>query len=223
MGTRILDFRFGLVDLDGVLFNLGILYRREFGRFLQARYDISAKQALRFYQVHEALPLEDKFARLLAQHGRPGGEAAHAVTAFRTAVAASRPVVSEGARELVETLASRETQLFALSETESRVADGKLRDTELRQSFAHVIGIEKAPRGPGQLAHCATVIGLPLEGLAAQSVMLASTPEDISTAREFGFYTIGVAHVYPETTLRACGANELYRHVAHLALLVRLS
>jgi hypothetical protein len=28
MGTRILDFRFGLIDLEGVIFNPGILYRR---------------------------------------------------------------------------------------------------------------------------------------------------------------------------------------------------
>ena len=51
MRTRILDFRFGLIDLEGVIFNRGILYRREFGRFLQGRYNISAKEALVFYQA----------------------------------------------------------------------------------------------------------------------------------------------------------------------------
>ena len=221
MGTRILDFRFGLIDLEGVIFNPGILYRREFGRFLQGRYNISAKEALVFYQAQEALPLEGKFDRLLAQHGRPPGETAEAVTAFRTSVAASRPVVSEGARELLEILVSREAQLFALSEAESRIADVKIQEVELRNFFGHMIGTEHAPRGRGQIAFCGDVVGLPLEAFAGQSFVLASSPEDVVAARELGFYSIGIAHLFPEDALKAHGAHEVYRHIAYLSLHLR--
>lgn len=221
MGTRILDFRFGLVDLEGVIFNQGILYRREFGRFLQHRYHISAKEALLFYQAHEALPLEIKFVRLLAQHGCPPEEATKAATAFQATVAASRPVVSEGARELLETLLSREAQLFALSETESQVAEGKLEEAELTNLFRQVIGTERAPRGRGQISLCRESVGLPLEVFAAQSFVLAGSPEDVTAARELGFYGIGIAHVFPEAALKAHGAQEVYRHVAHLSLQIR--
>src|SRR3989304_589480 len=96
MGTRILGFRFGLVDLEGVIFNPGILSRREFGRFLERRYHISAKEALRSYQADEPLPLEAKFARLLAEHGHPPAEAAPGGAAVRVGGATSRPAVSGG-------------------------------------------------------------------------------------------------------------------------------
>jgi beta-phosphoglucomutase-like phosphatase (HAD superfamily) len=221
MGTRILEFRFGLMDLEGVIFNAGILYRREFGRFLQGRYNISAKEGLRFYQAHEALPLEEKFVRLLAEHDRPPGEAPEACVAFRASVAASRPVVSEGARELLEILVAREAQLFALSETESQIANGEMEEVELRNFFGHVVGAEHAPRVRGQFALCAEAVELPLGAFAAQSFVLASRPADVATAGEMGFYSIGIAHVYPEAALKAQGAREVYRHVAHLALHLR--
>ncbi|MFQ5962108.1 MAG: hypothetical protein ACE5MG_11995 [Candidatus Methylomirabilales bacterium] len=221
MGTRILDFRFGLIDLDGVVFNAGILYRREFGRFLQGRYSISVKEGLRFYEAHEGLPLEEKFDRFLAQRGRPSEEAAKAVTAFRASVAASRPVVSEGARELLGILVAREAQLFALSETESGIANGKMEEAELRIFFGHLIGTEHALQTPGRIALCAEAMGLPLDVFAAQSVVLASNPEDVATAVKLGFYSIGIAHVFPETTLKAHGSHEVYRHVAHLSLRLR--
>lgn len=221
MGTRILDFRFGLIDLEGVIFNVGILHRREFGRFLQGQYGISAKEGLRFYQAHEELPLEEKFDRFLAQHGRPPGEAAKAVTAFRASVAASRPVVSEGARELLGILVAREAQLFALSETESEIANGKMEEAELRIYFGHLIGTDQALQAPGRIALCAEAIGLPLDIFAAQSFVLASNPEDVTLAVQLGFYSIGIAHVFPEAALKAHGAHEVYRHVAHLSLRVR--
>ncbi len=221
MGTRILDFRFGLIDLEGVIFNAGILYRREFGRFLQGGYGISSKEALRFYQAHEGLPLEEKFDRLLAQHGRPPKEAAEAVAEFRASVAASRPVVSEGAGELLGILVAREAQLFALSETESGIANGKMEEAGLRIFFGHLIGTDQALQTPERIALCAEAIGLPLDVFAAQSFVLASNPEDVATAVRLGFYSIGVAHVFPEAALKASGAHEVYRHVAHLSLRVR--
>lgn len=221
METRILDFRFGLVDLDGVIFDPGILHRREFGRFLQSQYNISAKEALLFYQAHEDLPLEGKFSRLLTQHGRSSEEAAQAATTFRDSVAASRPIVSEGARELLELLVDREEQLFALSETESRIAIGKMEEAEVRNFFVHVIGVECAGRWDGRIARCAEMIGLPLETLATQSFVLASSPEGIATAGELGFYSVGIGRKAPEDVLRAHGAHEVFRHVALLALRLR--
>lgn len=221
MRTRILEFRFGLVDLEGVIFNPGILVRREFGRFLHGRYNISAKEALRFFQAHEDLPLEAKFTRLFAQHGRSEEEGTEAADAFRETVATSRPVVSEGARELLETLSTREAQLFALSETASAIGVHKLEEAELRHHFGHVIGTDRAPRGLGQMEHCAEVIGLPMEAFASQSFILSSSPDDLTAAQEFGFYGIGVAHVFPESLLQGRGAQEAYRHVAHLSLLLR--
>ncbi|MGH7387735.1 MAG: hypothetical protein ACREIZ_04620, partial [Candidatus Methylomirabilales bacterium] len=179
MGTRILEFRFGLVDLEGVIFNPGILYRREFGRFLERRYHISAKEALRFYQADEALPLQAKFARLLAEHGHPPEEAARATAAFRAVVATSRPVVSEGARELLEILTARGTHLCALSETESSIAEGKLEEAELQSLFGQVIGTERAPRGREQIALCPKTVGLTIETFAAQSFLLSGHPEDM--------------------------------------------
>lgn len=221
MGTRILNFRFGLVDLEGVIFNPGILYRREFGRFLQRRYQIPAKEALLFYQAHESLPLEGKFARLLAQHGHPAEQASQAATEFRGAVAASRPVVSEGARELFEILASREAQLFVLSEAPSRIAMGKLEEVELRGLFGWVIGVDRAPRGRGQMIICPETVGLPMETFAAQSFVLTGTPEDAATAGELGYYGIGIAHLFPAAAFTAHGAREVYGHVAHLSLALR--
>lgn len=221
MGTRILDFRFGLVDLEGVIFNPDILYRREFGRFLQRRYQISAKEALLFYQAHALLPLEVKFARLLAQHGHPAEQAAQAASEFRGAMAASRPVVSEGARELLQTLADREAQLFVLSETRSQIAERQLEEVELRDLFGWVIGTERAPRGRGQMVVCPETVGLPVETFAAQSFVLAGIPEDVAAARELGYYGIGIAHLFPEATFTAHGAREVYRHVAHLSLELR--
>jgi phosphoglycolate phosphatase-like HAD superfamily hydrolase len=221
MGTRILEFRFGLVDLEGVVFNLGILYRREFGRFLEHRYHIPAKEALRFYQADEGLPLQAKFARLLAERGHPVEEAARATAAFRQVAATSRPVVSEGARELLEILAARGTHLCALSETESRVAEGKLEEAELRSLFGQVIGTERAPRGREQIALCAKTVGLAVENFADQGFLLSGHPEDMAAAAEFGCYAIGAAHLSPEDVLKAHGAQEVYRHVAHLALLLR--
>ncbi len=218
---RILDFRFGLVDLEGVIFNPGILYRREFGRFLQHRYQISAKEALRFYQAHEVLPLEVKLVRLLAQHGRPAEQAAQASTEFREVVAASRPVVSEGARELLQILASRETQLFVLSETEFGIAEGKLDEAGLKGLFGWVIGTERAPRGRGQMVACPETVGLPIDTFAAQSFLLTSIPEDVTVATELGYFGIGIAHLFPVDAFRAHGAREVYRHVAHLSLALR--
>lgn len=204
-----------------MIFDPGILYRREFGRFLQARFNISAKEALLYYQAHEALPLEGKFTGFLAQHGFPPAEAAQATTAFRVSVAASRPVVSEGARELLDTLVSREAQLLALSETESRIAVGKMEEAELRNFFVHVIGAEHAQRWRSRIALCAEAIGLPLEALAVQGFVLGSRPEEIATARELGFYCIGISRVVPEDALKAHGAHEVFGHVAHLSLRLR--
>lgn len=221
MKTRILDFQFGLVDLDGVIFDPGILHRREFGRFLQAQYNISAKEGLLFYQAHESLPVGEKFSRLLGQHGRSSEEAAQAAAAFHDFVAASRPVVSEGAREVLELLRDREAQLFALSETESRIAIEKMEEAEVRNFFVHVIGVEYAPRWGGRIARCAEMIRLPLETLATQSFVLASSPEDIATAGELGFYSIGIGRMVPEEALKAHGAHEVFRHVARLALHLR--
>src|SRR3970040_2276349 len=147
MGTRILEFRFGFVDLEGVIFTPGILYGREFGRFLERRYHISAKEALRSYQADEPLPLEAKFARLLAEHGHPPERRRQHEPPPRAVVATSRPVVSEGARELLEILAARGTHLSALSETEFRIAEGKLEEAGLRGGFRPVIGSEKALAG----------------------------------------------------------------------------
>lgn len=221
MATRILDFRFGLVDLEGVIFNPGVLYRREFGRFFQDRYQISAKEALRFYQSHELLPLEVKFARLLAQHGHPTGQASEVAGEFRGAVAGSRPVVSEGARELLAILASREAQLCVLSQVHSQIAGGKLEEVELRGLFGWVIGAEHASPGRGQMVLCPSMVGLPIETFATQSFMLTGTPEDVAAAGELGYYGIGIAHLFPEDAFTAQGAREVYRHVAHLALQLR--
>jgi len=221
MGTRILEFRFGLVDLEGVIFNPGILYRREFGRFVQHRYQIPAKEALRFYQAHEPLPLEGKFARLLVQHGHPVEWAPEAATEFRTAVAASRPVVSEGARELLEIVASRKAQLFVLSEVESQIAEGQLEEAELGGLFGSVIGAERAPRGREQMVICPTMAGLPIETFAMQSFVLTGNPEDVAAAGDLGYYGIGIAHLFPEAAFTAHGAREVYRHVAHLSLKLR--
>lgn len=221
MRTRILEFRFGLVDLEGVIFNPGILYRREFGRFLERQYHISAKEALRFYQTNEPLPLQAKFARLLAECGHPPEEAARATAAFQTVVATSRPVVSEGARELLEFLAARETHLFALSETESAIAEGRLEQAELQSLFRQVIGLERGPRGREQIAFCPQTVGLPVEAFAAQSFLLSGHPEDMVAAGELGCYAVGMAHLYPEDAFKVHGAQEVYRHVAHLALLLR--
>jgi phosphoglycolate phosphatase-like HAD superfamily hydrolase len=221
MGTRILEFRFGLVDLEGVIFNPGILYRREFGRFLERRYHISAKEALRFYQADEALPLETKFARLLAEHGHPPEEGARAAAAFWAVVGTSRPVVSEGARELLEILTARGTHLSALSETESHIAQGKLAEVELQSFLRQVIGTEQAPRNRDQIPFGAKTLGLTVEEFAAQSFLLSGRPEDMVAARELGCYAIGVTHLHPEDAFKAHGAHEVYRHVAHLALLLR--
>ncbi|MFQ5803544.1 MAG: hypothetical protein ACE5JQ_11675 [Candidatus Methylomirabilales bacterium] len=221
MGTRILDYRFGLVDLEGVIFNPGLLDRREFGRYLQRRYQIAAKEALLFYQDHALLPLEVKFARLLAQHGYPAEQAAQAASEFRGAMAASRPVVSEGARELLQTLANREAQLFVLSETQSQIAERQLEEVDLRGLCARVIGTEQAPRGRGQMVICPETVGLPVETFAAQSFVLAGTPEDVAAAGELGYYGIGIAHLFPEAAFSAHGAREVYRHVAHLSLELR--
>lgn len=221
MGTRILEFRFGLVDLEGVIFNPGILYRREFGRFLQHRYQISAKEALRFYQAHEMLPLEVKFARLLTQHGHSAEQAAQVATEFREVVAASRPVVSEGARELLQILASQEAQLFILSETESRIAESKINEAELKGLFGWVIGTERATRGREQMAVCPETVGLPIETFAAQSFVLTGTPEDVAAGAELGYYAIGIGHLFPEDAFKAHGAREVYKHVAHLSLQLR--
>jgi phosphoglycolate phosphatase-like HAD superfamily hydrolase len=221
MGTRILEFRFGLVDLEGVIFNPGILYRREFGRFLERQYHISAKEALRFYQTNEALPLQAKFARLLAERGHPPAEAARATSAFQAGVATARPVVSEGAREVLERLGVCGTRLFALSETESAIAEGTLEQAELQSLFRQVIGAEQAPRGRKQIAVCSKTVGLTVEAFAAQSFLLSGHPEDMGAAGELGCYAIGVAHLYPEDVFKAHGAQEVYRHVAHLSLLLR--
>ena len=221
MGTRILEFRFGLVDLEGVIFNPGILYRREFGRFLERQYHISAKEALRFYQTNEPLPLQAKFARLLGERGHPPEEEARAAAAFQAVVATARPVVSEGARELLEFLAARRTHLSGLSETESRIAEGKLEQAELQGLFRQVIGSERGPRGREQIAFCPQTVGLPVEAFAAQSFLLSGHPEDMVAAEELGCYAIGMAHLYPEDAFKAHGAQEVYRHVAHLSLLLR--
>lgn len=221
MATRILDFQWGLVDLEGVIFNPGILFRREFGRFLQHRYRISAKEALLFYQANDSLPLTVKFARLLAQYGHPPEQATEAATAFRAAVAASRPVVSEGARELLETLRSRGAQLVALSEAESRIAQGKLEEAKLNGLFGRVIGTERAPRGRGQIVLCSEAVGLPLETFAPQGFVLAGDPEHVAVAQGLGFYSIGIAHVFPESAFKAQGAQEVYRHIARLSLALR--
>ncbi|MFQ5657986.1 MAG: HAD family hydrolase [Candidatus Methylomirabilales bacterium] len=221
MAIRIFDFRCGLVDLEGVIFNPGILYRREFGRFLQQRYGISAKEALLFYQANEGLPLELKFARLLTQHGHPQEQATAAASAFRATVAASRPVVSEGARELLEILVSREIHLCGLSETESRIAEGKLEQAELRGLFRQVIGTERAHRGREQMLSCSEATGLLLEAFATQSFVLTADPEDVTAAQGLGCYSIGIAHLFPEAAFKAHGAHEVYRHVAHLSLQLR--
>jgi beta-phosphoglucomutase-like phosphatase (HAD superfamily) len=218
MRTRVLDFHFGLIDLDGVVFNPELTNRREFGRFLEPRYRISAKEALRFYQAHLDLALEEKFARLLAQHGHGGEEAAAAAAAFQVAVAASRPVVSEGARELLEVLAAREATLFALSESESAMAQAKLGEAELASLFREVIGIDHAPGRRDQIAQSAERVGVPLDVFAAGSVVLLSRPEDVATAVALGCYPVGIAHRASEDALKVRGAREVYRHVAHLAL-----
>jgi beta-phosphoglucomutase-like phosphatase (HAD superfamily) len=130
-------------------------------------------------------------------------------------------VVSEGARELLEILTARGTHLCALSETESSIAEGKLEQAELQGVFRQVIGTERAPRGREQIAFCAKTVGLTVEAFAAESFLLSGHPEDMVEARELGCYAIGMAHLYPEDAFKARGAQEVYRHVAYLSLLLR--
>jgi phosphoglycolate phosphatase-like HAD superfamily hydrolase len=130
-------------------------------------------------------------------------------------------VVSEGARELLEVLVARGTHLSALSETESHSAEGKLKRAELEGIFGQIVGTERAPQGREQIAFCAKTFGHTDEEFAAQSFLLSGRPEDIRAADEFGCYAIGMAHLYPEDAFKAHGAHEVYRHVAHLALLLR--
>jgi len=84
-----------------------------------------------------------------------------------------------------------------------------------------VIGTEMASREREQIVRCAEVVGLPLETFAGQGVVLTGNPDDLAAAGALGFYAIAVAHVSPEDVLKAHGAHEVYRHVAHLSLLLR--
>jgi len=221
METRILDFPFGILDLEGVVLNPGILYRREFGRFLERRFRISAKEALLFYQAHETLPLEMKLQRILAQHGLPTDQVAQVVEEFQEAAHAGKPVVSEGAREVLELLRSRQTLLFALSTTDSQTAKRKIEAAELDGFFREVVGMDQAPTRRGQIEACASIASLPLSAFASQAFFLAGDPEEVSIAREMGLYCIGFAHAFPEAAFQVHGAQEVYRHIAHLALGLR--
>ncbi len=73
----------------------------------------------------------------------------------------------------------------------------------------------------GQIEACASVVGLPLSAFASQAFFLAGDPEEGSLAREMGLYCIGFAHAFPEAAFKAHGAQEVYRHIAHLALGLR--
>jgi phosphoglycolate phosphatase-like HAD superfamily hydrolase len=221
MKTRILDFPFGILDLEKVVLNPGILYRREFGRFLERRFRISAKEALLFYQAHEALPLEVKLQRMLAQHGLPTDQVATVAEEFQEAANAGKPVVSEGAREVLEILLSREIRLFALSTTDSQTARRKMAAAGLDSFFRTVLGVDQARTRRDQIEACARVAGLPFSAFTPQAFFLTGDPEEVAMARELGVYCIGFAHLFPEAAFKAHGAQEVYRHIAHLALGLR--
>lgn len=221
METRIFDFPLGIVDLEGVVLNPGILYRREFGRFLERRFQISAKEALLFYQAHEALPLEVKLQRLLAQHGLPIGEVAKIAEEFKGAANAGKPVVSEGAREVLEALLAREARLFALSTADAQTAQRRIEAAGLANLLPEVVGTDRAPTRREQIEVCASLVGLPPSAFAPQAFFLAGDPEEVSLARGMGVYCIGFAHAFPEAAFTAHGAQEVYRHIAHLALGLR--
>ncbi|MFQ5839699.1 MAG: HAD family hydrolase [Candidatus Methylomirabilales bacterium] len=210
-----------LVDAEGVVLDRELLRRREFGRFLQRRLNLSPKTGLLFYQAHPELSLEEKFRRVLAEHGHQAVEPQEVIADFGADLLGARPVATEGAREVCTFLVARGLSLVLLTGMPRTIVIEQLRRIDMAEFFPRVVGVDDAAPGWAQFQAAAKALDMAPEDLPRQACYLAGRPNEVEAAAQAGIRVIACAHLADEATLRAHGAVEVFGHVARLALRLR--
>ncbi|MBI3015034.1 MAG: HAD hydrolase-like protein [Candidatus Tectomicrobia bacterium] len=143
-------FKYCVFDVEGVLLNARILAKKTFGRFLEREYGIPAAAALIFYTQAQDLTLREKFRRLLDDHGQPSPDLDAVVARFDEALESERPVVYEGAREVLDALLEKGAQLFAVGSSPVEQIKARLDRVDLLPKFREVVGQEAGSKGYSQ-------------------------------------------------------------------------
>jgi len=209
-------FKYAVFDVEGVLLNARLLAKKTFGRFLEREYGIPPAAALTFYTQAQDLTLQEKFRRLLHGHGRPTQDLDKVVARFEEVLESERPVVYEGAREVLDALLEKGVLLFAVGSSPVEQIKARLERVDLLPKFREVVGREAGSKGYSQMEPLARSLGLPVVEFARDGIYFSASPGEVEEASRGGMAVAGVAHLVSAQALHESGAPVVLKYIGQL-------
>ena len=209
-------FRYCIFDIEGVLLNARLLAKKTFGRFLAREYGIPASAALVFFTQAQDLTLTEKFQRIFEMRGQPVQELDSVIARFEETVESQRPLVYEGAREVLDALLEKGVLLFAVGSASVEQLRARLGQVDLLGKFRGVLGREAGPKGYPQMDPLARSLGISLADFSRDGIYITASPGEITDVSCRGMAVAGVAHLSSVQTLRESGAPVVLKYIGQL-------
>ncbi len=200
-------FKFGIFDLDGTVFDAMPLYTEVYSQLLKERYEILPKNSVGYYLESAGTPLNEQFRFMFELNNKPADKILEMAKEFFEIVNKKDFALFDGAKNILENLRKKGMMLFITTGSEDEMTKKRLERTGILKYFSLVLGSSQKEKGPWHIEEFTRSAKISIAEFSKQAFYCGDGPRDMSIAKIFGIYAIGVAQTVSKQKLLESSAD----------------
>lgn len=210
----VLDFDFGVFDLDGTLIDSMGECGRIFAELLKS-YEVPLYAGRQYYYDTTGSPMREQFRGVLKKYGARFNDAdiEKLRKEFDERFLACDFDLFPGAKQLLSALVAAGKTLFLSSASSDDCVSKRLRAGKLRPLFLRAFGSTALVKGPSHLESFAKAARKSPGEFAKKTFFCGDGEADMRIGKKAGMYSIGVKGTSSPARLRKAGADRLITSV----------
>ena len=200
-------FKFGIFDLDGSIIDTMPTYTKVFSESLNSKFGINIEKAKEYYQGSTGTPIDVQFKYMLEKYDQPTIKIPQIVDEFFNVVNNIDFALFDGAKNTISEFFEKGFKLFLTTGNQTIDSKNCLRKAELVEYFSFVLGSDEILKGPEHIKKFAQLADLSVEEFSKQAFYCGDGPSDMSIAKMFDIYAIGIRTTVSKEKLFEAGAD----------------
>ena len=207
MKTDILEFSFGIFDVNGTLIDNRVLYRKAIALVVKLGWGVEGRTDL--YLPTGGIPLPPVAYQLQQSRGLTwlALKADRSLMKICGLLDRKELRLFEGTQDVLEELYRKEIKLFASTGTDTPTIKKHLEKLNVLRFFTMILGSDKTPESK-HFHYFAKHLNLPFKEFTRKTFLVSDGPADLNHASKSGIYSIGITNTLNAELLRRAGARE---------------
>jgi len=218
-----MEFKYGIFDLDGTIFDAMPAYAKIYSRILNDRFGILPENSVGYYLESAGTPLNEQFRYMLEATNKPKDKIPEMVKEFFDLVGKENFSLFDGAKKVLEDLHNKGVKLFVTTGSEDSLTAKRLDRAGISRYFSLVLGSSQKEKGPWHIERFARSIKVPIDEFSKLAFYIGDGPFDMHLAKMFGIYAIGIPTTVSKNLLLESGADEVVEKISDIGKLKKIS